>query len=194
MLREYGERNSGDIYLQTRIVDKSLDSLILLSRSSMDNGQTLGAANQLKRHLARLDPLVLVEGERAGRQTTFELRSYVRVCRQWVDTKFFMGSRDRFMAENIDSYLEANPGEKIFLWAHNFHAANVNKGGQRTMGGFLKEKYRDGYFPLSITLGGGTYIAAADPPRKAGNPTNWSNPIWEHMNISFPKCCSITIF
>ncbi|RZM25629.1 MAG: erythromycin esterase family protein [Pedobacter sp.] len=167
MLRDYGERNSMDIYLQTRTVDKSLDSLILLSRSSMDNEKTIGAANQLKRNLERLDSLVLVEANHAGRQTAFELSSYVRVCRQWVDTRFFRGNRDQFMAENINSYLEANPDEKIFLWAHNFHAANVNKGGQRTMGGFLKEKYGDGYFPLSITLGAGTYMAAADPSQKS---------------------------
>lgn len=167
MLRDYGKKNNANIYLQTKIVDKSLDSLILLSRTSMDNDQTVAAANRVKQHLIDLDSLVLLEGKAINKQTAFELSSYVRVCRQWMESKFFMGNRDQFMAENVNIFLESHPDEKIFLWAHNFHVANMNTGGQQTMGGWLKQKHQGDYFPFAITLGGGSYMAASNPSQKS---------------------------
>ncbi|RYE52973.1 MAG: hypothetical protein EOP48_15345, partial [Sphingobacteriales bacterium] len=133
------------------------------------------SSERIKKDLAHLDSLVNMEENRFDQQTVFELKSYVRVCRQWIENRFFMGSRDEFMAENISIFLDAHPKEKVFLWAHNFHVANVNLDGQKTMGAFLKEKYKAQYFPLSITSGGGNYMASSNYSQK-----NWKSYGLEH--------------
>ncbi|WP_316757699.1 erythromycin esterase family protein [Pedobacter aquatilis] len=170
MLRDYGSRNDVAIHHQTLLVDKDLESLLLLSRESMDNEKTMTAAKLVKKDLTALDSLIVLEGENIGKQTIFELQSYLRVCKQWIENRFFVGSRDEFMADNIKVFLDAHPGEKVFLWAHNFHVANANTGGQKTMGAFLKEKYQADYYPISITSGGGSYMAASDYSQK-----NWKS-------------------
>jgi erythromycin esterase len=160
-LRDYGLKHNQKIYLQTLMIDKNLDSLLKLSRMSMDGDKTMAAANGIKQDIDDLDSLIILDGKNiANALTSFELRSYVRVCRQWIDSKFFLVNRDEYLADNINSYLNANPEAKIFVWAHNFHIANANIGGQRTMGKFLKEKYAAQYYPLSITTSAGTYMAA----------------------------------
>jgi erythromycin esterase len=175
MLRDFGVRHNAGIRPQTLLVDQDLDSLLKLSRISMNNEKTLTAAKRIKKDLAHLDSLVNMEENRFDQQTVFELKSYVRVCRQWIENRFFMGSRDEFMAENISIFLDAHPKEKVFLWAHNFHVANVNLDGQKTMGAFLKEKYKAQYFPLSITSGDGNYMASSDYSLK-----NWKSYELEH--------------
>jgi len=176
MLRAYGEKNNKEIHLQTLRFDKDLDSLITLSRISMDNDETLRAAKLVKRDLVGLDSMIRLGAKINNKETLFELSSYIRVCKQWIESRFFTGNRDEYMAENINIYLQAHPEEKIFLWAHNFHVANVNTDGQKTMGCFLKEKYNGHYFPFSITTGGGSYMAAPDYGQK----------IWKSYNLERP--------
>ena len=98
-----------------------------------------------------------------------------------------MGNRDEFMAENINIYLEAHTNEKVFLWAHNFHVANVNTDGQKTMGYFLKEKYKGNYFPFSITTGGGSYMAAPDYAQKKWNSYKLERPYRGTYEYVFSK-------
>jgi len=176
MLRTYGEKNNKEIYRQTLRFDKDLDSLLKLSRISMDNDETLKAANRAKGDLISLDSTLGFGAKINDKEMFFELKSYVRVCKQWIESRFFMGNRDEYIAENINIFLETHPDEKIFLWAHNFHVANVNTDGQKTMGCFLKEKYKGNYFPFSITTGGGSFMAAADYAQKKWNSYNLERP------------------
>ncbi|MCX2476507.1 erythromycin esterase family protein [Pedobacter sp. MC2016-05] len=175
MLREFGEKYNPGIRQQTLVIDGDLDSLIKLSRVSMDSEQTIRAAMRIKNDLLQMDSLINMEKNRIDQQTVFELKSYVRVCRQWIENRFFKGNRDEFMAENINIFLDSHPKEKVFLWAHNFHVANVNLNGQKTMGAFLKEKYEGQYFSLSITSGGGKYMASSNYSQK-----NWKSYEMEH--------------
>lgn len=166
MLRAYGRSHNEQILAQTIVMDQNLDSLLELSKLSMSNSKTLDAANRLKKKISVLDSLILEEGEKTGdQQSVFELSSYARVCRQWVDSRFFQGERDEFMAENMMIFLNAHPEDKILLWAHNFHIANTT-GEQKTMGGHLKTKLAEAYFPISITTGAGSYMAAENYGQK----------------------------
>lgn len=175
MLREFGEKYNSGIRQQTLVIDGDLDSLLKFSRISMDNEQTITAAMRIKKDLSHMDSLINLEKNSIDQQKVFELKSYVRVCRQWIENRFFKGNRDEFMAENIGIFLDAHPKEKVFLWAHNFHVAKVNLDGQKTMGAFLKEKYKGQYFMLSITSGGGYYMASSNYSQK-----NWKSYEMEH--------------
>ncbi|MBB2148073.1 erythromycin esterase family protein [Pedobacter gandavensis] len=167
MLREYGRSHNEKILAQTIVVDQHLDSLLQLSKLSMSNRKTLDAANKLKQKIASLDSLIVAEGKMTGdEQRLFQLRSYARVCKQWLDSRFFAGSRDEFMADNMLNFLKANPEDKILLWAHNFHIANTNAGGQKTMGAYLKERLAGHYFPIAMTSDAGTYMAAENYSQK----------------------------
>ena len=194
ILRTYGEKNNKEIHLQTLRFDKDLDSLIVLSRISMDNDETLKAANRTKRDLISLDSTISLGAKNNDKEMLFELSSYVRVCKQWIENRFFMGNRDEYMAENINIYLDAHPNEKIFIWAHNFHVANVNTNGQKTMGCFLKEKYNGNYFPFSITTGGGNYMAAPDYAQKKWSSYNLERPYLGTYEYVFSKISSDNYF
>ncbi|MCX2451590.1 erythromycin esterase family protein [Pedobacter sp. PLR] len=167
MLRDYGRLHSGEILAQTAILDKSLEDLLKLSRNGMEDPTTLEAGNRLKQHISSLDSLILEEGKKTGNQGhTFQLRSYARVCRQWLETRFFRGNRDEYMADNMSIFLESHPEDKVLLWAHNAHIANGTLDGQKIMGAFLKERFSIDYFPISITSAGGTYMAAENYAQK----------------------------
>ena len=66
---------------------------------------------------------------------------YVRVVEQ-AEAQYSQRSlRDQHMADNVEWLANvAHPGEKLVLWAHNYHVA-VNAMGQ--MGHYLRERFRD---------------------------------------------------
>lgn len=64
---------------------------------------------------------------------------YARVTEQAEDVQADRENRDRMMAENVEWLADvAHPGEKLVLWAHNWHVA-ANGVGQ--MGLFLRERF-----------------------------------------------------
>ncbi|WP_316753493.1 erythromycin esterase family protein [Pedobacter gandavensis] len=167
MLRDYGRSHSEEILAQTINLDKSLEAALKLSRKPMDDPKRVDAGNKLKQQLDSLDLVILTARKKiANEEQLFQLKSYARVCRQWVETKLFYGNRDEYMADNLIVYLASHPKEKVLLWAHNAHIASVGVGGLKSMGTFLKEKFAADYFPISITSAGGTYMAAENYEQK----------------------------
>lgn len=77
----------------------------------------------------------------AARSSAVELENhlrYARVVNQTMDVWARRGSRDLFMAENVSWLADAaHPGEKIVLWAHNFHVSTE----PGAMGRHLRQKY-----------------------------------------------------
>lgn len=167
MLRQYGRLHNGLILKQTLVIDQDIDSLLRLSYKGMENGNTMKMAVQLKEDLKLLnDAIDAQSGKFKDREELFRLHSYVRVCEQWLESRFYAGKRDQYMAENLECYLNQHPGEKIMLWAHNFHIANASVGEEKAMGAYLKEKLSGSYFPVAITAASGKFMAAQDYTQK----------------------------
>lgn len=82
-----------------------------------------------------------------------------RVVEQWEDMTGAGSSgvllRDRYMAENIQWLRDQAPGEKMMLWAHNYHVSNV----AGAMGSYLRSAYGDGYVNVGFAFGMGSFNA-----------------------------------
>ncbi len=72
--------------------------------------------------------------------------------------------RDRSMAENAAWSLEhdpaAKPGDKIVLWAHNWHVCLMPE----WMGYNLRQRFGDAYVAIGFAAGEGTYYAVPNKP------------------------------
>jgi hypothetical protein len=78
--------------------------------------------------------------------------------------------RDKCMAENAEwigkTYL---PGEKIMLWAHNYHVSNAaGAGAAASMGQYLTADLKDKYFPVGFVFLGGSFQAIGPRPDGQG--------------------------
>lgn len=167
MLRDYGTEKNQKIATLIKLVDADLDSLLVLNSKRSNPNKIQLAANSVASDLKRMQQL-LGDSEIQINDTDilFDLNTAVRVCQQWLESRFFDGKRDLFMAENISYYLNSHPSEKIMVWAHNFHIANSSQGVEKVMGAYLKENYKEGYCPLAISTGAGTYMATPDYSQK----------------------------
>jgi erythromycin esterase len=66
------------------------------------------------------------------------------------------GKRDRYMAENIQHLMNAEPpGTRVVVWAHNGHVAS-GKGGPG-MGAHLREAFGDEYYVLGFAFDSGSF-------------------------------------
>lgn len=69
--------------------------------------------------------------------------------------------RDEYMAQNITTYVNENPNQKILIWAHNSHikvSSEVEK--FHTMGMFLKQEFGNNYCAIAQFFGIGEFSAA----------------------------------
>jgi erythromycin esterase len=74
----------------------------------------------------------------------------------------YVNQRDAFMAENVSwLYEHGSSTTKLVLWAHNGHIANdpSNPDGWKTMGTYLRERYKDRYLPIGFSFYQGTFNA-----------------------------------
>jgi erythromycin esterase-like protein len=167
LLREYSKHHHQPIYASIRKIDDHLDSLLSRNKNGVKKEDVLKAADQLKTDFKDLHALLVNEGERSSsNQVLFNLRTYLRVCEQWLSSRFYDGDRDKFMAQNIKFYLENFPTEKLIIWAHNFHVANQPNPAVKTMGAYLKDFYDNDVVSIGFTSSQGYYTAAHDYSQK----------------------------
>jgi erythromycin esterase len=78
-------------------------------------------------------------------------------------TPFGVLARTRYLAQNLDSILERDPGAKVAVWAHNLHVAKRYEdpefGALPTMGHYLQERWGPAYYSLGLEMGAGAYRA-----------------------------------
>lgn len=156
-LRDFGRLHNAAILLASKTIDLRVDSLLKqkgLSPAAMKH------ADQLREDLIAMEAVIASERQHIqDPEVAFALNSYVNVCKQWLESRFYEGRRDQFMADNLVHYLEAHPREKVLLWAHNFHISNYSIKGEKAMGAYLKEKLDGAYVAISITSAAGRYMA-----------------------------------
>jgi erythromycin esterase len=167
LLRDYGKQHNQAIYVLIKKIDNHLDSLLRANKSESKKVDVMKAADQLKIDFKDLHVLLKNEGKGSGNeQVVFNLKTYLRICEQWLESRFYDGDRDKFMAENIKFYSENFPEEKLLIWAHNFHVANQPNQVRRTMGAYLKDFYSKDIVSIGFTSSQGYYTAAHDYSKK----------------------------
>ena len=67
--------------------------------------------------------------------------------------------RDKYMAENTAWLSEYFEGEKIVVWAHNWHISDYEYGSTGTMGNYLSYKLGDEYATIGFLFSQGTFTA-----------------------------------
>lgn len=167
LLRDYGKQHNPAIYAAVNKIDVHLDSLLKINRTK--EGEMTNAADILKADFKDLHVLLRHEVKGIGsEQVLFNLTTYLKVCEQWLESRFYADNddRDKFMAENIKFYLENFPKEKLIIWAHNFHVANQPNKVHKTMGTYLKEFYKRDIVSIGFTSSQGYYTAAHDYSQK----------------------------
>jgi len=88
------------------------------------------------------------------------------------------GYRDEMMAQNVEWLLdEAHRGEKVILWAHNFHIGTDTGQASKPMGASVRSKLGAAYYALGFSVAGGEVRAVGNhglgvysmPPATPGN-------------------------
>jgi erythromycin esterase len=108
------------------------------------------------------DALVAASSEKA-----FQLHSRIlKVVRQVSEVKYFsqtqqysINYRDKYMAENTVWLKDYFEGEKIVVWAHNGHIANMEYGNTGMMGNYLNYALGDEYATIGFLFSQGTFTA-----------------------------------
>ncbi|GAB2697086.1 hypothetical protein GCM10027037_21340 [Mucilaginibacter koreensis] len=165
IIKQIGLQHDPAIAKQVDQISIKLDTLIAANSSKNNQAFIQSLANNLKDELNKLDTYINAQYKKIAPEQLFKLKTYVRVCQQWLDTRFYNQSadaRDRYMAENLKYYTDQHPSDKILVWAHNAHIANLTNGGSKMMGAWLKDLYGKAYIPIAFTSASGSYTAAAD--------------------------------
>lgn len=69
-------------------------------------------------------------------------------------------TRDEFMAENIQTIISRQkPETRFIVWAHNAHISTRGEGGNRTMGGYLREVFGKKYYAIGFSFNRGSFQA-----------------------------------
>lgn len=96
----------------------------------------------------------------AAASSTEELENvlrYARVVEQSEDTRSGREWRDALMAENVEWLADvAHPGEKMVLWAHNWHVAT---NGRDQMGNFLRNRFGNAMVVFGFAFDNGWFNA-----------------------------------
>lgn len=167
LLSEYGKLYSQPLYTQIRIIDNDLEDLMKVSNKGGQKAQVLLAAEKLKSDFRNISLLLENEPKLINNKALmFRLQTYLRVCEQWLATRFYGADRDKFLAENVKFYTENFPEHKLLIWAHNFHVANQPTEQAKTMGAHLKDLFNKDYVSIGFTSAQGTYTAAQDYSQK----------------------------
>ncbi len=122
-------------------------------------GELVGLKDSL---MAYKDVLVAASSEKE-----FQLHERIlELVRQVSEVKFYMltqqstiNYRDKYMAENTAWLLNYFANEKVVLWAHNGHIANMEYGVTGTMGNYLSYQLSDQYAILGFLFSQGTFTA-----------------------------------
>lgn len=98
-----------------------------------------------------------------------DLQLYLRILelvRQVSEVKYYyqtqqysINYRDKYMAENMVWLSEYFKGEKIAVWAHNGHIANLEYGNTGTMGNYLSYRLGDEYATIGFLFSRGSFTA-----------------------------------
>ncbi|RZJ90585.1 MAG: erythromycin esterase family protein [Chryseobacterium sp.] len=167
LLRDYGKKHDQSLYLLVGKLDKHLDSLLKINKSGAKKQDVIQAAELLKSDFKNLHVLLNNIDKGTGNvQLSFNLKTYLRVCEQWLESRFYEGDRDKFMAENIEFYSENFPKDKLIVWAHNLHVASQPNQPRSTMGTYLKDYYKKDMVSIGFTSSQGHYTAAHDYSQK----------------------------
>jgi erythromycin esterase len=103
----------------------------------------------------------------ASTEKEFQLHARIlELVSQVSEVKFYfqlqqttINYRDKYMAENTAWLLDYFENEKIVLWAHNGHIANIEYGVTGSMGNYLSYQLRDQYAILGFLFSQGTFTA-----------------------------------
>jgi erythromycin esterase len=96
-----------------------------------------------------------------ARQVVWSIIQYINFLQQMDDSTAMLAVRDVAMADNLDFLLNSlYPGKRIIVWAHNAHIRYNNQAtqgnafwlGQKTMGGWLNERYLDAVYTIGFYL------------------------------------------
>lgn len=70
------------------------------------------------------------------------------------------GTRDRYMAENFQSIVNAErPGTRFIVWAHNAHVSKRDTGNFPPMGSYLSRTFGDSYYAFGFAFNQGSFQA-----------------------------------
>jgi erythromycin esterase-like protein len=169
MIGAFGRRHNGAISNEITVIDRKLDTLFAANPPKYKPTDIQVLANDVKAELCKLESLVNIKNSTTNAEQLFTLKTYVRVCQQWLDTRFFnqaVDARDQYMAQNVKFYAAHHPADKVLIWAHNFHVANYSENGTKQMGAYLKRYFGKKYLAVSFTSASGSYTAAQDYTQK----------------------------
>jgi erythromycin esterase len=93
----------------------------------------------------------------------------LELVRQVSEVKYYyqtqqysINYRDKYMAENTVWLSEYFKGEKIAVWAHNGHIANLEYGNTGTMGNYLSYRLGDEYATIGFLFSRGSIYRSGD--------------------------------
>lgn len=121
--------------------------------------------------------------EYIARSSLVEYENHLRYARVIVQTESILSKRqrirDEFMAENVEWLADvAHPGEKMVLWAHNYH---VTKYPPRQMGEVLRRRFGTDMVVFGFSFLRGDFTARGQDGLRAqsigGTPTDG----WEQL-------------
>jgi erythromycin esterase len=120
----------------------------------------------------------------ASSATEFEnILRYARVAEQSENVESGRGWRDGYMAENVEWLADvAHPGEKIVLWAHNYHVAT---NGIAQMGNALRKRFGTAMVVFGFAFDNGSFKARGNEGltdyRVTGAPSDgWEKTFFVH--------------
>jgi erythromycin esterase-like protein len=124
-----------------------------LKEALKDAEELLGYLDARKREFGETDP----QGFREARQCALVLSQDLQSWLAGEERR--IGLRDRFMADNILSFLDQEgPQAKAVVWAHNIHVsfAQAGLGGEDPMGFHLRKRLGSGYTSWGFVINQGT--------------------------------------
>ena len=165
ILRQYDPASLDKI----QIINQKLDTLIAKNNTDTKPDVIKNLVDDLKAALIDLQTIVNAHSPNLSTEQHFRLKTYLRVCLQWLDTRFYNqapDARDHYMSDNIQFYSEQHPDDKILVWAHNAHISNLTSNTSKKMGAWLKDYFKEAYIPIAFTSSSGSYTAAQDYTQK----------------------------
>jgi erythromycin esterase len=124
------------------------------------------AAEQARKILQLLDmtrnALVLASSESEWRYTRHNAEIVLQATSLRIRAQR-PGYRDEMMARNVEWLTnEAHKGEKVILWAHNFHIGTDSNQAERPMGAWLRSNLGTAYYALGFSVAGGEVRAVGN--------------------------------
>lgn len=147
---------------QAALYEKYREPLSILSLSGLDLEQKLDGpkARELGAVLAALaKELETAASAAPGLAPALENLRYLREYLLWHHADDPLGARDAGMAAGLLRTLDARPGAKALVLAHNFHVAFGWNGGSPSLGQVLKKALGSSYLAIGTLYGSGVVRA-----------------------------------